>query len=296
MRWLTEFGCPVESDVPLAPLTWFRLGGPARAMVHPRSTEEMAGILRRCRDADVPVKVLGGGANVLIRDEGFAGLVVRLDQPVFREIQAAASGEANDVDVGGGVDLMPFSRDMSRRGFAGLAMMAGIPGTVGGAVRMNAGGRFGEFGDIVESATLVDANGHVESCWREELGFAYRSSQVGDRIVARARLRLQAGDPRHTQARYEECFAYKTASQPLSDKSAGCIFKNPPGDAAGRLIDAAGLKGESCGGARVSEKHGNFFVTEPGATADDMLRLIDLVCERVRAAWNVELATEVDIW
>ena len=174
--------------------------------------------------------------------------------------------------------------------------LAGIPSTVGGAVRMNAGGRYGEFGDVVREVELLCSDGHLETRSRAQLGFGYRTSAVKDEIVLSVRLELAEDDPVRVGQRFDECFECKTRSQPLTERSAGCIFKNPQGQSAGALIDQAGLKGVKWGGARVSERHANFIVADEGATASDVIRLIDLIRERVQKVFGTELQIEVEIW
>lgn len=246
----------------------------------------------RAREEDIPLKVLGRGANVLVSDDGFDGVVVRLDHASFRRVERRGP----QVDVGAGVDLMPFARACSKRGLSGLECMAGIPSTIGGAIRMNAGGRFGEFGQVVKEVRVLRPDGCTETWPRDRCGFGYRHSAVGDNIVLSAQLELVEDDPAKVRRSFEECFAQKRDAQPLGDRSAGCIFKNPSGKSAGALIDRAGLKGASWGAARVSERHANFIVARRGATASDILHLIDLIRERVRSAFSTELEVEVDIW
>lgn len=292
MNWWSEFADEIECDAPLGRLTWFRLGGPARYLFHPRDAAGLAAMVTRARQEDVALKVLGSGANVLIRDDGFDGVVVRLDGDAFRKVRRRES----TFEVGSGVDLMPFSRRCSVEGFSGLECMAGIPATVGGAVRMNAGGRFGEFGQVVSDAEVLRSDGTVEWWSHERLGFGYRTSALDDEIVLSVRLELVEDDPDRVGRRYQEYFEAKTGTQPLADHSAGCIFKNPTGQSAGALIDRAGLKGTTCGRAYVSERHANFILAEEGAFAADVVKLIELVRERVRAELGVELEIEVDIW
>jgi len=292
MNWWRDFADHVEPDAPLGRLTWFRLGGKARYLYRPREVGELSRFMERARAENLPVKVLGAGANVLIRDDGFDGVVVRLDQEAFRRIKR----EDSRVAAGAGVDLMNLSRRCSEQGLAGLEGLAGIPASVGGAIRMNAGGRSGEIGDVVSSVTVLSPEGEVEEWLRDRVGFAYRHTDIGEEVVLGAKLQLRADNPSLVRRRYDELFACKQKSQPLADKSAGCIFKNPPGQSAGALIDRAGLKGKNCGAARVSERHANFIVAYKGATASDVLRLIDLVRDRVRLAFATELEVEIDIW
>lgn len=292
MHWWSEFQPRVEHDVPLAPHTWFRLGGSARHVFHPESAEQLARFLRRARDEDVEVRVLGRGANVLVPDEGFDGVVVRLDDEVFREERWSGGV----LHVGGGVDVWTLAKRCSDAGWSGLECMAGIPAWVGGAARMNAGGRFGSFGDVLASVTACDFNGRLVKRAAADCGLGYRTSNLSGVIVVEAALRL-ARDPSGDAARrFEEYSAIKKQSQPLAAHCAGCTFKNPPEGAAGAIIERAGLKGLRCGGAVVSDRHANFLVAGPGGTATDVMRLIDLVREEVLRREGIELELEVDVW
>ena len=188
------------------------------------------------------------------------------------------------------------ARRCSERGYTGLACMAGIPGTVGGAVRMNAGGRDGEFGQIVRQVTVLESDGTIEVWEHGRIGFGYRCTGLGDRIVLSALLELGEDDPRRVKRMFEEYLDNKRRGQPLAENSAGCIFKNPDGQSAGALIDKAGLKGSRCGGACISKRHANFIVTEHGAKTADVLRLIDRIRDRVRCEYGIELEIEIDIW
>ncbi len=246
----------------------------------------------RAREEGVPLKVLGRGANVLVSDDGFDGVVVRLDHPTFRK----TTRRGTRLQAGAGVDLIPLARRCSARGLSGLECMAGIPATVGGSVRMNAGGRFGEFSDVVRRVDVMRPDGQCEFWTPDRCGFGYRHSNFGDNLVLSAEIELHEDDPVKVRRKFDEYFEMKRASQPLSEQSAGCIFKNPNGHSAGALIDQAGLKGMGCGEARVSERHANFIVARRGAKASDVLRLIDLIRERVLALFSTQLETEIDIW
>ncbi|MEE9294020.1 MAG: UDP-N-acetylmuramate dehydrogenase [Phycisphaerae bacterium] len=292
MNWLNGFNGKLREFAPLAELTWFRVGGPARWLVSPGSQTELAETLGRAADHGIPYKVLGAGANVLVSDDGFDGVVVRLDEPAF----TSTDFDGHLVRAGGGVDLMDLTHVCARRGLSGLEAMAGIPGTVGGAVRMNAGGRHGELGQVVEGVTAVSERGAVVSLDRKELLFGYRSSNIGARIVVWATLRLVQSDPVQTMQRFREYWAEKKRAQPLGDRSAGCVFKNPGGASAGALIDQAGLKGYTRGGASVSARHANFIVTAPHATAAHVRAVIDHVRDEVVRRCGVELELEIDIW
>ena len=292
MNWLNEFGGRAERDVPLAEHTWFGLGGRARYMVHPPTVESLGELLVSAVKSGIPVKVLGGGANVLVRDDGFDGLVIRLDEQPFNHLEI----DGESVRAGAGVDLMRLTRECCRRGLTGLECLAGIPGTVGGAIRMNAGGRFGEIGESVETVDVVLPDGRTQRLCREDVGFGYRHTRLGDAVVTAATLRLRQGDPDEVYARYREIWQVKKAAQPMADHSAGCIFANPDGDSAGRLIDEAGLKGSVCGKARVSPRHANFIVADKGAKAADVLALIDRIRQTVHDEFGTDLDLEIDVW
>ena len=292
MDWSSEFADRIRENVPLAERTWFKLGGPARYLFSPADVGELRCVLGPAQQASMEVAVLGGGANLLVCDDGFDGLVIRLDEPAFTSVRY----DGERVAVGAGADLMELSRDCSCRGLSGLEGLAGIPGTVGGAVAMNAGGRFGQFGDVVETVELIERSGRRCVLSAAEMEFAYRTSAVGDRIVIGAVLHLKRQDPGLVNRKFREVWELKKNSQPLAAHSAGCIFKNPPGESAGRLIDLAGMKGATCGRARVSEMHGNFIVADEGATAGDVLALLEQVRQTVQARTGVTLELEINVW
>ncbi len=293
MSWCTGLEHICQPDAPLAPLTWYRLGGPARWLVTPTREAELSDVLRRLTEHDVPWRVLGGGANVLVRDEGFAGAVVRLTAPAFGGI----SWRDGSVTAGGGVDFMALVRGAVEHGLSGLEGLAGVPGTVGGLVRMNAGGRYGCIADAVRRVRLMQPSGVVEERSVDERAFGYRRSDIGRALVLEATFALEPAERESLHARYRRIWSEKAGEQPpVSKRSAGCIFKNPPQHAAGRLIDEAGLKGERRGGAEISTRHANFIVAAADARARDVIDLIELAKQRVLAAYGVELELEVDIW
>jgi len=282
----------IERDAAISKLTWFRLGGRAQFLFRPRDETQLSLALERASLEGVPVKVLGAGANVLISDEGFDGMVVRFDSLSFRKV--VRNGDR--VTAGAGVDLMPFSREMSYAGHTGLECMAGIPATIGGATRMNAGGQHGEFGDVVRTVRVMDQHGAIDERPRDAVGFSYRHTDLDGLIVTAVEMELPSGDPTRARRQYDDFMEQKTRSQPLANSSAGCIFKNPTGHSAGALIDRAGLKAASVGAASVSTRHANFIVADKGATASDVLALIDIVRERVQKEFQIELELEVDVW
>lgn len=287
----------VRENHPLARYTWYRIGGPARYFVEPTNEDELSEVVRRCNDAHVPVYFLGLGANVLVSDGGVDGAVIRLSADRWLETAVLE----NRVICGGGADVQKLVLKTVRAGLAGIECMAGIPGTVGGAVRMNAGGKFGDFGTPVVSLRLMDAHGHISDYSRDQVQFHYRHADLPAPYVLGATIELTEEDPEEVSKRMKEIWMYKRNSQPLNAKSAGCVFKNPApelsaGRSAGALIDQAGLKGLSVGGAEVSTVHANFFVAKPDCRADDILTLIEQVKEKVHKTFGVQLENEVRVW
>ena len=283
-------------------MTWYCIGGRADLLVRPNRLQDLPLLVKRCHRSGTPLRVLGGGANLLVADEGVDGIVVRLDTPAFREVKYNRSGEISLMRAGAGADLARTLMDATRRGLGGLAQMAGIPGTVGGGIRMNAGGAFGSIGDAVRTVTCITRRGDVVTYPADELRFEYRATNIPDPVIVAATFNLQPTDPVALRKRVKEIFAFKKSTQPLADHSAGCTFKNPIDPVseqrvpAGKLIDEAGLKGHRIGGASVSRQHANFIVTEPGATAADVLQLLELIRRRVYEHSGIELQEEVVVW
>ncbi len=284
-------GC-VTADAPLARLTWYKIGGAARWLVRPRNVAELEECARRCAENGISIYVLGLGANLLVRDEGINGAVFRLSEEFWRTVQI----DGPSIDVGAGVDMQKLLLRTVRQGLSGLECLAGIPGTIGGGIRMNAGGKFGDLGARIKSVRVMDASGQVFERTRDDLVFEYRHTNISAPFILGATLELDEDDPGRIMHQVKEIWMFKRNTQPLNTKNCGCIFKNPRGMSAGALIDQAGLKGMRVGGAEVSDKHANFIVANPGATAHDVLKLIKLVQERVYEKHEVPLETEVQIW
>lgn len=282
----------VRETEPLAPHTWFHLGGPAEFFAEPHTVEELAALVRRCHDDGVPIRILGGGSNLLVRDDGVSGVVVRLSAAPFNEI----SVQGKIVTAGGGARLGHVISTVVREGLAGLEPLVGIPGTIGGALHGNAGSRGGDIGQWTCRATVMARNGEIIQREREDLVFSYRQSSLDELVILGCQFQLEEEDPQELTKRMQKMWIVKKASQPLGHQSAGCIFKNPRGISAGMLIDQAGLKGTRVGGAEVSDRHANFIVTDADATSGDVLRLIELVRSRVAERLGVELETEIEIW
>ncbi|MCA9255717.1 MAG: UDP-N-acetylmuramate dehydrogenase [Phycisphaerales bacterium] len=283
----------VKADAPLAPLTWFKLGGRADFLLRPQDEQQLSLIVRRCGETQTPIHTLGLGANILVPDEGVRGVVLRLDAPRFSGIHFA-----NDTLIaGGGADMTAIVKRCVREGLTGLEQLAGIPGTVGGGIAMNCGGRYGDISTAVASVETIDPHGVRRVMAPSDLGFGYRTSSVGDRIVTRVTFGLERTDVESLRARFREIWDYKHSTQPsLGALSVGCIFRNPSGDSAGRLIDSAGLKGLRIGSAFVSEQHANFAMADRGGNATDVRRLIDCVRDRVEDFCGIRLEPEVKLW
>jgi UDP-N-acetylmuramate dehydrogenase len=287
-----RFSRITRPDEPLAPYTWLKIGGPAQYLVEPASRDELLDVVRFCHEQELPLRVLGGGSNVLVRDEGVSGAVIRLTGDAFAEIAVAGT----TVRSGAGALLSHLISRSVQAGLAGLEVLTGIPGTVGGALRGNAGGRAGDIGQFVSGVTVLTATGETFTRTEDELSFAYRESSIIELAVLEATFELSADDPEEITRRMRKLWIMKKASQPLSSQSAGCIFKNPRGLSAGTLIEQAGLKGTRIGAAEISDRHANFIVTHEAATSGDVLRLIDLARSKVAEQFGVELELEIQVW
>jgi UDP-N-acetylmuramate dehydrogenase len=286
----------VQENVPLAPFTWYKIGGPARYLVRPRGIEELQLASQRCVENDIPIYVLGLGANLLVSDAGVNGAVFRLDHEYFRRVKFGDGHDKSRIEVGAGVDMQKLVLLTCRNGLSGLECLAGIPGTVGGGIHMNAGGKFGDIGAVVRRVAVMDVSGLLFERTKDDLVFDYRSTNISAKFITSATFELDEEDPERIMRKVKEIWMYKRNSQPLNTKNAGCIFKNPRGLSAGALIDQAGMKGMKVGGAEVSTKHANFVIAHPGATADDVLRLVKIIREKVYEKDGIDLESEVQIW
>ena len=275
-------------DAPLAPRTSIRVGGPADLLVRPLDPADLPPLLAACAVREVPVFYLGGGANLLVADAGIRGVVVRLPIDLGEE-----SIDGERLVLSGGAPVSRLVQRAHVEGLVGCEFAAGIPGTLGGAVAMNAGTRIGEMKDLVERVEVATADG-LRWIPASELGFAYRTCRLPPgAAVTRVALRLRRGDVAASRATMDADREYRRRTQPLTWPTWGSTFRNPPGDHAGRLVEAAGLKGHREGHAQWSDLHANFVVNLGGATARDCLALIRLARQRVREKFGVELELEV---
>ncbi len=270
--------------------TTFRIGGPADVFAVPRTVEEAVEIVRICREQGVPFYVIGNGSNLLVSDEGYRGVIVQIYKNMS---EISVIGDTMTVQAGAMLSVM--AKRALEHGLAGFEFASGIPGTVGGAVVMNAGAYGGEMKDVLEEVTVLTEDGAVKAVPAEELELGYRHSVIPQKgwIVLGAKLRFQEGDSKEISARMEEMKERRVSKQPLDLPSAGSTFKRPEGNFAGKLIMEAGLRGFSVGGAQVSEKHCGFVVNRGGATAEDVYRLIGEVTARVREHSGITLEPEI---
>jgi len=281
----------VRPNEPLAPRTTLRVGGPAELLIEPASEADLAAIVQVCSEHSSPWFVLGRGSNLLVRDGGVRGVVICLSQPFFSRLE----GTGERLECGAGARLKAVAVEARRRGLSGLEFLEGIPGGVGGALRMNAGAMGSSIFDVVEEVRAMDAAGHVRCHAASELGAAYRSCvYFKDHLALSAVLRGEPAPEAEIRQRMDTFSRKRWLTQP-PQPSAGCIFKNPAGIPAGKLIEELGLKGKQLGGAMVSPVHGNFLVNTGGATACDLLALIALIQERALAERGIQLETEVQI-
>ena len=282
----------VETDHPLAKHTWYGLGGPADFFIRPKTIKQLKEVVQRCNENKIPIYVMGFGSNLLVGDEGVRAAVIKLEADQFAQMNF--NGE--QVICWAGVELSRLVLTCVEKGLTGIEALTGIPGSIGGAVKMNAGGNFGDIGSSVESVTLMDSRGNTFEKKKPELIFDYRSTNIAAKFILNAHLRLSSADPEQIMRTVKEMWIYKKNNQPLNTRNCGCIFKNPRGVSAGALIDRAGLKGLQIGGATVSEKHANFIIAEEECTSRDVMRLIDAVKQRVKEQFDIELELEIEIW
>jgi UDP-N-acetylmuramate dehydrogenase len=273
----------------LADITWFRVGGSAEVLLTPLDEADLAYALARI-PAEVPVFALGLGSNLLVRDGGVRGVVVRLGRG-FGQVEAR---EGHRLVAGAAVPDMKVARAAADAGITGLAFYRGIPGSIGGALRMNAGAHGRETKDALIEARAVDRQGKVHVLSNADMGFTYRHSGVAeDWIFTQATFGGEPGEPARILAEMEEVAEYREKNQPIRERTGGSTFKNPPGGSAWKLVDAAGMRGYRVGGAKVSEMHCNFLINDQGATAEDIERLGETVRARVKASQGVTLSWEI---
>ncbi len=292
MAGLDDFTDIIQRNEPLAPYLYLKLGGPAEMLVQPRTREELSHFVRHCCQEGLPLRVLGSGCNLLVRDEGVRGAVLRLSEPAFTNIRV----EGNRVQAGTGTAVSALISQAARHGLAGFETLVGIPGTVGGALRCNAGDRYGDIGQFVRQVEVMDSDGNTQVRDRDELRFGEHASNLDDPVLLSASFQLESDSADAIVKRMRKAWIARKASQPLSFQAAARIFANPRGLSAAALIEQTSLARTRVGGAEVSDRDANYFIVHPGASTRDVLRLIDLVRSRVQERFNVALEQEITVW
>ena len=288
----------VFENVALSEYTSFKTGGPADIVVRPKDALEVKKIVALARDEKVPYYILGNGTNMLISDDGFRGIIISLKE-MDNSIQVTplSDGESDSVLTSAGCTLARLSNEAASKGLAGLEFAAGIPGSVGGAVVMNAGAYGSEMKDVVVSAQYIDEDCSIRSISAEDMDLSYRHSLKTNKkcVITSVTLKLEKGDPDEIRAAMSECMQKRSSKQPLDHPSAGSTFKRPEGSYASLLIDQCGLKGMSCGGAQVSEKHSGFVINTGDATCSDVLELCGKIKNIVKEKTGYLLELEPEI-
>jgi UDP-N-acetylmuramate dehydrogenase len=289
---LAEFDAIIQREAPLAPFTYLRLGGPAEMLAQPQTLEQLSGLVRACFQQGIPLRVLGSGCNMVIRDEGVRGVVLRLSEPAFNQIHV----EGKRVKAGTGMTVSALISAAARHNLAGLETLVGIPGSVGGALRTNAGDRSGDIGQFVHSVEVLDSAGKVQIRDRDELRFGEWATNLDDPVLLNVTFSLEQDSTDAIVKRMRKAWILRKASQPALFQAAGRIFKNPRGLSASALIEQAGLVGTRVGGAQVSDRDANYIVVQAGATSRDVLRLMDLIRARVKERFNLDLEQAIAVW
>ncbi len=292
MAIASEFETIVRPSYPLAPRTWLELGGAAELYAEPRHPDELTALVKRCHEEGIPMRLLGGGSNLLVREEGVEGMVISLADAAF----GSTTVDGPKLTAGGGAPLAHVINESVRAGLAGLEPLVGIPGTVGGALHGNAGSRGGDVGQWAEGATVLTRSGEVLRRTRDELVFAYRQSSLDELAILDVTFTLEQDDAQQLTKRMQKQWIVKKSGQPMAHQRTACLFKNPRGMSAGMLIEQAGLAGASVEGAELSSRHSNFVVVSDEATSSDVLKLIDQIRSRVSERLGVELETQLEIW
>ncbi len=289
---LKPFEAILKPRESLAPFTQLKIGGPAEWLAVPRDEAELTALFRVCLQKRIPFRILGAGANLLIQDEGVRGVVVRMTAPAFCDMQITGKR----IRAGCGASVSSLISAAARHGLTGPETLVGIPGSIGGALRHNAGDRTAEIGQFCRSIEVIDAAGEKQTREGADLRFAYGTCNLDDPILLTAEFELEPDQAEAIVKRMRKSWIQRKASQPYTFQAAARIFKNPPGLSASALIEQAGLLGTRVCAAQVNERDPNYIVAGPGATARDVLRLIDLMRARVQERFNIELEQEISVW
>lgn len=292
MNWRKNLKSKIRLNEPLKDKTTFKIGGAAKYFCVPNDEAELKSLVISVKRYNIPVFVMGLGSNILVNDKGIDGLVLKLNSASFKRI----INKGNILEAGGGLALTQLIRACAAKGLSGLESLAGIPGTVGGALNMNAGAQGSAIGDFVQKVKVMDYNGITKTLRKKEIKFGYRKSSLEKYVILSCSLRLTKEKKAQVRKNIKKYLEYRRGSQDTAYPNAGCVFKNPRGDSAGRLIDLCGLKGRRYGGACVSLKHANFILNWKEATAADILKLMNAVKKNVKKKFDIELEPEIKIW
>ena len=287
-----SFADILKSNEPLAPCTDLRIGGPAEMLITPRSREELLRVVKNCFEEKFPLRVLGNGSKVLVRDEGVKGVVLRLNHPAFAEIQV----EGNRVKVGSGAKLMDLIAQTTTNGLSGFETLVGITGTLGGCIRCNAGDRWGEMADFIVRVELLAETGQVHVRERSDLHFSEHASDIDDPVILNVEFRLEKDSLESIEKRMRKAWIQRKAVLPYSFQSAIRVFKHPRGFSASTLIDRAGMSKAKVGPAEISDRNANWIIAQPGTQAQDILKLVEQVQTKVKAVTGVQLEREMIVW
>lgn len=289
---IDDFNKILSRDESLADHTWLKIGGNAERFYTPESRDQLISLIQCCAESSISVRILGGGSNLLVSDSGVSGAVIQVREPLLGAISVSGS----TVTAEGGALLSHVVSESVRADLSGLENLVGIPGTIGGAVTGNAGGRHGDIGEFVKKVEVVTHAGQVVERSGDELTFSYRSSSITDLLILSVALELRPDESEGLTDRMKKIWIMKRATQPLADQSAGCIFRNPRGLSAGALIEQCGLKDLTVGKARISDRHANFVVTDAGATSSEVESLVEKVQAAVSEKFGIELELEICKW
>ena len=292
MSLISGFEHVVRTNEPLAPFTSLKLGGLAEYYAEPTSVEELIGLIKRFSENGSPIRMLGGGTNLLVSDEGVSGLVIQLAAPPFSSIAI----DGNEMQVGGGTALSHFVSAAVGQGLAGPEQLVGIPGTVGGALHNNSGFHGVGIGTWVQSVDVLTRTGKQITREKESISFSYRQSSLSELVVLSARFQFERDDPAILTRQMQKLWIVRKAARPQADENATCIFKDHGSETASELIERAGLKGTRIGQVEISDRNANFFVAHPGATSHEVLRLIELVKAQVHERLEIELKEAIEVW
>ncbi len=292
MSLLSGFEHIVREKEPLAPYTRLKIGGAAEYFAEPTNQDELIGLISRFAAEDRPIRLIGSGTNLLVSDEGVAGLVIHLAAPAFGGIEV----DGNRIVAGGGAKLSHFVSTAVREGLSGPEQLVGLPGTIGGALHNNTGAHGVDIGTWVMSAEVLTRAGELAKREKESLSFSYRQSSLSELVILRAEFEFEQEPSEFLTKEMQKLWIFRRASQPTSDQNAAYMFKDIGGDSAGKLIEQAGLKGKRVGKVEILDADPNFLIAEPGSTSADVRRMIEMVKTEVAQRLEVQLETAIQIW